>query len=240
MSVQKKFRSSCRFVLALILVLAAPQAVLAKKGKSDKPAVKDASSAKTLAELTEGTEKLDGLVTFYRSHDKLYMQLPAELEGAPLGFATVRVHAGGDFLMRGGSVDNQLVRWKRRGDQLVLIKENLDFRAEEGSMMERILESSFNDSPVFAAPLERLDDEAASLLIDASKLFSPDLTQLFGRNAGYSVKAADGILVSLKVFEDNVVARVVYRARQERGPGGGGANSGNPFEIGRASCRERV
>ena len=52
--------------------------------------------------------------------------------------------------MRGGTVDNQLVRWERRGDQLVLIKDNLDFRAEEGSMMEKILESSFNDSPVFA------------------------------------------------------------------------------------------
>jgi len=222
-------RPLCRSVLTLLLVLAMPQIVLAKKGKSDKPSTPESASAKTLAKVTEGTEKLDGLVTFYRSHDKLYMQLPPDLEGAPLGFATVRVHAGGDFLMRGGSVDNQLVRWKRRGDKLVLVKENLDFRAEKGSTMERILESSFNDSPVFAAPLEQLSDEAAPLLIDASKLFGPDLTRLFGRNAGYSVKADDGILISLKVFADNVVARVVYRARQERGGGGGGSNAGNPF-----------
>ena len=110
MSRNPSLRSSCRFVLALLLVLAVPQIALAKKGNSKKPPAQESKPAKTLAKITEGTEKLDGLVTFYRSHDKLYMQLPPELEGAPLGFATVRVHAGGDFLMRGGSVDNQLVR----------------------------------------------------------------------------------------------------------------------------------
>ncbi len=161
-------RPLCKSVLILLLVLSLPPAALARKGKSKKPPAEETDSAKTLAMVTEGTEKLEGLLTFYRSHDKLYLQLPADLEGAPLGFATVRVHAGGDFLMRGGGVDNQLVHWKRRGDQLVLIKDNLDFRAEEGSMMEEILESSFNDSPVFAAPLEQLSDEPAPLLIDAS------------------------------------------------------------------------
>jgi hypothetical protein len=211
----------------LLLVLSVPAAALAGKGKSKEPP-QETDAGKTLAEVTEGTEKLDGLVTFYRARDKLYMELPTGLEGAPLGFATVRVHAGGDFLMRGGAVDNQLVRWERRGDQLVLIKDNLDFRAAEGSMMEEILKSSFTDSPVFAAPVEPLTDEPAPLLIDASKLFGPELTRLFGRNAGYSVRAEDGILVSLKVFEDNVVARVTYRARQEKG-GGGGGNPDNPF-----------
>jgi hypothetical protein len=67
-------------------------------------------------------------------------------------------------------------------------------------------------------------------VIDAAKLFGPDLAQLAPDEGGYTVEASDAILVSLEAFPDNVVARVVHRLR--RGPASGvqrEASEANPF-----------
>ncbi|HXV76876.1 MAG TPA: DUF5117 domain-containing protein, partial [Candidatus Polarisedimenticolaceae bacterium] len=213
-------RRATRVALPLLVVLASVAGLPAKKREPTTP------GEPTLAALTEGAETIDGLLTFYRTEDKLYLRLPAELVGAPLGFAAVRVHAGGDYAMRGGAIDNQLVRWRVVGDRLVLVKENLDFRAEHDPTTERLLESSFSDSPVFSAPLVRTNDEPAPLVIDASKLFGPDLAQLLPDDAGYDVRADDAILASLESFDDNVVARVVYRAHRQAKPA---EQAANPF-----------
>ena len=221
---------SILIALSLVVGLSGTAEAKKRKGKDSKTEAPSAKAEKSLAEIVEGADKIEGLLTFYRKPDKLYLELPADLEGAPLGFAAVRVTAAGDFATRGGALDNQVVRWERRGEKLVLLKQNLAFRAEPGTPMSRVLESSFPDSPVFAASLERLSDEPKPILIETSKLFGPDLVRLLPDNAGYTVGAEDGILVSLKAFENNVVARVTYRARQERRPGGGTGQSGSsPF-----------
>jgi hypothetical protein len=212
-----------------LLIATAPQPALAKK-KRDSAAQPPQSRRKSLAQVVEGTERLAGLLDFHRSADKLYLELPADLLDAPLGFAAIRVGPAGDFVMRGGTVDSQLVRWQRAGDHLVLRKENLDFRAAPGSPESGVVEASFLDSPVFAGKLIPLSDEPAPLLIDASKLFGPDLARVLGPQAGFSVRDDEAVLVSLKTFEDNVVARVAYRVRRKDGPpGGGGGDGSNPF-----------
>jgi hypothetical protein len=216
-----------RIVLVLALALVVAPAAAKKKGA--RPAAEAEPEGKTAAQVVEGTERLDGLIRFHRSADKLILELPAALVDAPLGFAAIRVTPGGDFVMRGGTVDRQLVRFKRAGDHLVLRKENLDFRAAPDSPMSRAVEASFLDSPVFAAKLIEVSDDPAPLLVDASRLFGPDLAELIGRRAGYSIRGEDGVLVSLKTFEDNVVARVAYRARRKEGPPGGQGGDGNPF-----------
>lgn len=222
-------------LLATLLALAVAAAPAAAKKRGDAAAADAAhgaaaASRKTLAETVAGMEKVEGLVTFYRSPEKLLLVVPEELLDAPLGLAVSRVNAVGDFALRGSQIDNQLVRWERAGGHLLLVKENLNFRAGEGSSLGPAVEESFPDSPVFSAKLLDLA-EPAPLVVDASGLFGPDLARVLAPQAGFSLSSEASVLTSLKSFPDNAVARVSYRARRQEGGGaGGGDDDHNPFQ----------
>lgn len=218
------------FLIAFLILTAtvgSPSEAAARK-KSPKDAERPAAEApdgKSRADLLRGTEEVAGLFTFHRSSDKLYLELPAALLGAPLGFSTVAVGALGDFYPRGAAVETQLVRWERVGGRLLLFKVNVDFRAEEGSSLRYAVRDSFPDSPVFSAPLEKISGEGETLIVDAGKLFTAEMSQILAPSAA-NARADGTIVASIKGFDDNVVARVRYRF--ERKPSAGGEGS-NPF-----------
>jgi hypothetical protein len=171
---------------------------------------------RSLAETVRGAEKLPGLVTFYRAPGKLWVEVPPNLIGTPLGFAANLVDAVGDWLPRGEVVDNSLVTWRREGDRLILRKENMDFRAAAGSPVRPTIDTSFPASPVFLGDLLPLTDKPAPLLTDARGLFGADLAPILPAESGYAAAPQDATLVSLAAFPDNIMARVSYRFRRER------------------------
>jgi hypothetical protein len=192
-----------------------------------------ADDGKSLAETVKGTEKVSGLLTFYRAPGKLWLEVPPSLLDTPLGLSVNLVEAVGDWLPRGASFDNSVVTWRRTGDRLVLRKENLDFRAAPGSLMRPTIDSSFPPSPVFLAGLQPLTDKPAPLLVDAGSLFGTDLAQLLPPDAGFSTTPQDATLVSVKSFPDNVVARVSYRFRRD--PDRGRSEPGDGRRFGQIS-----
>ncbi len=218
----------------LVCALLASSPALAKKKKKGSgdaaPAAAEQTEkqdGKSREELLEGTEAISGLFTFHRSPEKLYLEIPEDLIGAPLGFSAVQVRGIGDFNPRGGSLENQLVSWRRVGDHLVLYKESTDFRAREDSPYHYAVGESFPRSPIFNASVERLSDGPMAVIVDASKLFGPDLTEIVPAMVGATVRPEGTILESVKAFEDNVVARVRFRFQKK--PGGGSEVEGNAF-----------
>jgi hypothetical protein len=212
------------------LTAGSPTAGAARKSKKAAAAVEAKSGkGKTLAETVDGAEEMTGLMTFYRSPDKLFLQVPDDMLGLPLGLSAALVRAVGDWSVRGSGLETSVVEWKPVGNRLVLIKKNLNFRAESDSAMRPAVDNTFPDSPVFASRRIELSDDPAPLLIDAGKLFGPDLVEILPRQAGYSPRPGDATLSSLKVFEDNIVARVHYRFQREERGGGGANRPGSPF-----------
>lgn len=218
----------CRAIPALTILLLALlpiSAAAAPPGGGDE-------GGKSLADTVRGTEKLPGLVTFYRAPGKLWLEVPQGLLGQQLGLAVVLVDAAGDWMPRGQTFDNSVITWERQGDRLVLKKENIQFRTAEGSLLHPTVEATFPASPVFLADLTQLSDRPAPLLVDAKRLFGQDLAVLLPPESGFAASPDDATLVSLKAFPDNVVARVSYRfRRQERG----GQEDGRRFGNARAS-----
>lgn len=182
------------------------------------PVVGAEEGSKSLAETVRGTEKLSGLVTFYRAPGKLLLEIPPDLVGAPLGLGVTLVQAAGDWLPRGSVAANSLVTWERQGDRLVLAKKNLDFRTSATSLLRPTVEETFPDSPVFLADLLPLTGKPAPLVVNAQSLFGEDLAALLPRESGFATSPQDTTLVSLEVFPLNVAARVSYRFRRQ--PGG--------------------
>jgi hypothetical protein len=194
------------------------------------PSFLRAEESKSLAETVRGTEKLSGLVTFYRAPGKLLLEVPPDLVGAPLGLGVTLVHAAGDWLPRGETFANSVVTWERAGDRLVLKKENLGFRTSESSPLRPTVEATFPDSPVFLADLLPLSDRPAPLVVDAKGLFGEDLAALLPRESGFATSPQDTTLVSLQVLPLNIAARVSYRFRRQ--PGGGGQGEERGFRQG--------
>jgi len=217
-----RFRSFAAALTVLSLILLYGRAAVAA------PPSRGGDEPKSLADTVHGTEKLSGLVTFYRAPGKLWLEVPPSLLGAPLGFSATLVDAVGDWLPRGNSLDNSVVTWRRTGDRLTLRKENLDFRAADGSPMRPTVDSSFPSSPVFLANLVPLTDSPPPLVVDGAGLFSDDLAALLPPNAGFSSRPDDATLVSVAAFPDNVVARVSYRLRREPERGGPQGGPGVP------------
>lgn len=219
------FRRAIPALTILLLALVPVPGTAAPPGGGDEV-------GKTLADTVRGAEKLPGLVTFYRSPGKLWLEVPQSLLGTPLGLAVILVDAAGDWMPRGQTFDNSLVTWERLGDRLVLKKENTDFRTAAGSLLHPTVEATFPASPVFLSDLTPLSDRPAPLLVDAKRLFGQDLAALLPPESGFAASPEDSTLVSLKSFPDNVVARVSYRfRRQERG----GGQEGRGFRNARAS-----
>lgn len=207
---------------------------------------KEDEGPKTFATTIEGTEPISGLLTFYRSTEKFYLQVPEDLLQQPLGLAAILVNAVGDWQVRGSTVDRALVIWERVGDRLILSKKNLDFRADEESPIRPVVDASFPDSPIFTAKLVSLMEEPTPLLIKAGGLFGPDLVELLPESTGYAAQADEAELVSLKSFPNNVVARVAYRFKKTKGKARPEKPSGEtpgPFgrpELGRLADKRSV
>jgi hypothetical protein len=221
-------------LLALALLLASPPA-RAKKSKKEAGGTAETAGQtakdglKSRDELLRDSEAVTGLLTFHRSSEKLYLEIRRSLLGVPLGFSAVQVRSTGDFRPRGSSLETQLVTWEQVGDHLVLYKENLDFRADEGSPYHRTVRETFPRSPIWSARLERLKDDPAPLLVEASELFGPDLTEIVPTSLGAQVVAQGTLLESLKAFADNTVARVRFRVQKQPETGGGAGGGDGRF-----------
>ncbi|MCZ6669789.1 MAG: zinc-dependent metalloprotease [Acidobacteria bacterium] len=219
-------------LLAAVLVIAAATPVAARKSKKPKESAGAGKeeSKKSLEETVEGTEKIAGLMNFYRSPEKLYLHVPEELIGAPLGLAAVLVNAVGDWSVRGSGLETSVVNWEAVGNRLILLKKNLDFRADPDSSIHSAVEATFPDSPVFSAQRIQLRDEPAPFLIDAKSLFGPQLVEILPSQSGYYTKPEDATLAYVKAFPDNVVARVIYRFhRRDRSDSPNRQSTGSPF-----------
>jgi len=209
---------------------AAPGAEAATADASDR-AAGGASAGRTRAQVLEGTAAQEGLLSFHRSAEHLYLELPPALLGADLGLSAMLVNAVGDWSVRGSGLETAVVRWERLDDGLVLSAQNLYFRASADNALAGVVAQSFPDSPLFRADLLRLSDAPDALLIDAGSLFTAGLVEILPADLGFRDAGGAASLASLQVFPDNVVARMVYRFERDGGRQGGDVgDAGSPFE----------
>ncbi|HBL31527.1 MAG TPA: hypothetical protein DD490_32290 [Acidobacteria bacterium] len=190
---------------------------------------------RSLADTVRGTDKLPGLMTFYRAPGRLLLEVPADLLGSPLGLGVTLARGAGDWMPRGELLADAVVTWERRGDRLVLQNKNLSFRAAASSPLRPTVEDTFPDSPLFLANLLPVSGRPAPLVVDARKLFGEDLAEILPAEAGFATTPEDTTLVSLQVFPLNVAARVSYRFR--RTPAGGGEDEEEPAGLREVSPR---
>jgi uncharacterized protein DUF4953/uncharacterized protein DUF5117 len=214
-------------LLTLLLLLAPPAAGPAagsprKKGDDSPKSAPDNGDKKPLADVIKGQEKMEGFLTLYKSPQRLLADVPDSLLGKQLGLSGLLVKAVGDWAVRGGGIETQVVSFSKVGERVVLTKRNLEYQASASSPFRVAVDATFPDSPAFLTKAIPVAEERPVTLVDLAGLFSSDLIQIMPPESGYASSPDDASIAAVNDNPDNLVVRVHYRFRQQRDPGGRG------------------
>jgi hypothetical protein len=138
--------------------------------------------AQSIAARTAGFEKRDGFVPLYLdSHQgRLYAELPRDTVRA-LFWVSLGTGLGSNpvGLDRGASGDEQVVRFDREGDRVLMVFENNAFRTSLGEPAHaRSIAESFPPSTVAALPV--IAEEGGRLLVDLTEVAYRDWNDVAG------------------------------------------------------------
>jgi hypothetical protein len=160
-------------------------------------------------EVTKETTKSEGLFTFYRKAEKLYLELkPEQLDRDYLLTITQESGIGWRGIYNGMPLQDYLCRFRRVDDRLLFVQRNPWFRARPGQPVNRSLERAFTDSVLASMKLESVHKERKSLLVDVAPLFMTDLPGLGPMlksvlGAPYRLDTAKSYYGALKLFPQN-------------------------------------
>jgi Met-zincin/Domain of unknown function (DUF5117) len=191
-----------RTLLPVLLSLSS----LLSSGQNIAPAPKDAAPAPTISARSAGLEKHDGFLPYYwdaKKGELLFELSAAALDrqflyftGLGSGIGSVKV-----FADRSSTASSAVCRFRQAGPKVLVIAENLSFRAQNGSAdLKRSVELSFPTSVLAALPVEAEQD--GGLLVNANPLLLRDATDLLSQ-LRRPTQAVNGVMVRQESKESN-------------------------------------
>jgi hypothetical protein len=181
-----------RLLTSAFLIVGTATATSAQ-ANSQRPAEQQ-QPATSIAARTAGFEKLDGFIPLYvdSKSGKLLAELPRD-DTRALFWTMLATGLGSNpvGLDRGASGDEQVVRFDREGDRVLMVFENNAFRTSlTDPAHQRTIEESFPTSTVAALPL--VAAEGGRLLVDITDVAYRDWNDVAGTLArvnqtGYAV-----------------------------------------------------
>ncbi len=143
------------------------------------------------SEVLEDTREIEGYFTFHLKRDNtLYLEVDPERLGTDFGMLAHYSRGLGDLFVQEGlpaSGGTELLRLRRSGDELYLVRRNPRFTADEGSAMEASMEENVGHSVLAAFEIEGRHDSTGHLLVDATDFFVSDYA-----NTSATLEAAYG------------------------------------------------
>jgi hypothetical protein len=147
------------------------------------PAVVDAQQAPAarLAERTGGLQRTDGFVPFYwdAARGRMLLEIPA-FDQDVLYYVSAASGAGSvELPFDRGILGSSVVHFQRSGPRVLVVEQNLAYRAVGGhaALVENVRDS-FASSVLAALPVEA--DEGGRVLVDATPLFLRDAANVVG------------------------------------------------------------
>jgi len=187
--------SSPFFVLLLALALGGGSGAQSDaQGEADED-----QGPKPYAEvITEEAVSDEGLFTVHQVGDRYFFEIPESLYGQDMLLITRigRVPAGfGGFIVSGTKVSEQVLRWERRNDQVLLRKVSFNQVADDSlPISDSVVRNNF--APILAAfDIEAIGPDATTVVIDVTDFYAGDTPALSGLSAAqrttYGVRRLD-------------------------------------------------
>src|SRR5579884_3591730 len=164
-------RKGSRILCALILATGAALAVNASAGRAE-----EAKKTPSIAEKTAGTEKMPGYFNLYWDAKQGKLWLEIDKWGTEFLYQSslpAGVGSNDIGLDRGQLGATRIVRFERSGPKVLLVQENLEYRAVTSDADERrAVRESFAESVLWGFKVDAEDGERA--LVDATDFFLRD------------------------------------------------------------------
>jgi hypothetical protein len=131
--------------------------------------------------ITEEAESDDGVFTVHRLDDKVFYEIPeAELGREFLWVSRIaRTSEGVGY--GGQALGNRVVKWDRRGDQVLLKSVSYAIVADESRPIARAVDAANNDTILKAFDIEALSESGAPV-IDVTALFNTEVPEFSARS----------------------------------------------------------
>ncbi len=148
--------------------------------------------------ITEEAESDEGLFTVHRVDETYFFEIPESLYDVDMLLITRigRVPAGlGGTIVSGAKVSEQVLRWERRGDRILLRKVSFNQVAEDTlPIFESVVRNNF--APIVEAfDIEAIGPDGDTVVIDVTDFYSGDTPALSGLSAAqrktYEVRSLD-------------------------------------------------
>lgn len=174
----------------------------------------DATNLLPFEEATEGLEKQEGLFTLYSNlrEGTVYLALtPGQLNRNFLLMATLESGVGEAGLFRGWPVNDLLVQFREMpGDRIQVVVPNTYVRNPSGeARQQRLVDTSFTDSVIFALDVVSIDPHTQAKLIDLSNLLMERDLANIGQSLGWVLSSYGrnpelSTVDTLKIFPENL------------------------------------
>ena len=132
--------------------------------------------------ITSEAESDNGLFTTHRVDDKLYFTIPDSLMGKDMllvsRIAKVPAGYGGGYVNAGSKVNEQVIRWSRRGNFVDARVINFENQSDQDSPINKSVEANNFFPILFSAEIKALAKDSTGVVIDATDLFTQDITAI--------------------------------------------------------------
>ncbi|WP_037325216.1 zinc-dependent metalloprotease [Salinimicrobium terrae] len=179
--------------------------------------------------ITSEAKSDEGLFTTHMVGDKLYFEVPLELLEKDMllvsRIAGVPASYGGGYVNAGSKVNEQVVRWTRRGNHIDMKVVSFENESEEGSPIYQSVQANNFFPILFSSKIEAFNDDKTSAVIEASDLFKEDIDAINGVSPRlrkrYKVKRLDksrSYIESAHAYPKNIEVKHVMTYEAEEPP----------------------
>jgi hypothetical protein len=166
----------------------------------------------------------EGLITTHRFKDKLYFEVADSLLGRELLMVSRVSKAQAELAYGGQKINTQVLRWERRGDELLLRVVSHEKTANpEDPVYQAVQNSSFE--PILKAfSIEARNEDSTGVVFEATDLYTSDVASLGlpqSAREEYRVRRLDGdrtFLNGVESFPQNTDVEVILTYQAENPP----------------------
>ncbi|MFB6248818.1 MAG: DUF5117 domain-containing protein, partial [Salinibacter sp.] len=134
---------------------------------------------KPFDEVVPDTARTDaGLLTTHRFQNKLYVEIPDSLLGREILMVSRVAKAQSDLAYGGEKVNTQVLRWERRGRELLLRVASYEKTADAQDPVFRAVRNSSFEPVLKSFSIEAVNEDSTGVVINATDLYTTDVPSL--------------------------------------------------------------
>jgi hypothetical protein len=211
--------------LSLLFISTADAQFFGKKKKKEEQSASKKSEKKSefkkYSEIVKkGTMSDDGLFKTHMNDDKLYFEIPFNLLGKDMllvsRIAKLPDNFGGGYVNAGSKINEQVVRWERRKNNIDIKVVSFENESDEESPIYKSVEANNFFPILFSSKIEAFNSDSTSLLVDVSDIYQKEVTSLNAMSSRirkqYSVKRLDqsrSYIESVNSYPQNIEVKHV-------------------------------